>query len=268
MSPKAILLSKLYFLFMQDLFSIKFANGLTAKALYPQANADLTLTLEQLGLSSPRPVIVVVGGASKLSEVDRERLRSLFLTVLAPLAESLNAYVVDGGTDAGIMQMMGEARYQTGGTFPLIGVTAVGLATLPNQPPPAEDACALEPHHTHFVLVPGSQWGDESAWIAAIASTLSGFCPSVTVLINGGEITWKDAQESVKAKHPIVAISGSGRTADILVAALNGTVEDDRAPALVDSGLLQAVDLDNPKALDRVLKQIVATCSEASSLNL
>lgn len=132
------------------------------------------------------------------------------------------------------------------------------MATLPNQPPPAEDACALEPHHTHFVLVPGSQWGDESAWIAQIPTVLSGGLPSVTVLINGGEITWKDAQESVKAKHPIVAIAGSGRTADILVAALNGTVEDDRAPAVVDSGLLQAVDLDNPKALDGVLTSILA----------
>ncbi|MEZ2320484.1 MAG: hypothetical protein ACBR15_15935 [Microcoleus sp.] len=243
---------------MQESFSIEFSNGQTAKALYPQANADLTLTLEQLGLSSPRPVIVVVGGASKLSEVDRERLRSLFLTVLAPLAESLNAYVVDGGTDAGIMQMMGETRYQTGGTFPLIGVTCVGLATLPNQPPPAEDACALEPHHTHFVLVPGSQWGDESAWIAQIASVLSGGLSSVTVLINGGEITWKDAAESVEAQRPIVAIAGSGRTADILVAALNGTVTDDRACALVDSGLLQAVDLDNPKALDGVLISMLA----------
>lgn len=253
---------------MQESFSIEFSNGLTAKALYSEANADLTLTLEQLGLSSPRPVIVVVGGASKLSPVDRERLRSLFLTVLAALAESLNACVVDGGTDAGVMQMMGEARSQMGGTFPLIGVTCVGLATLPNQPPPAEDACGLEPYHTHFILVPGSQWGDESAWMAQIGSVLSGGLPSVTILINGGEITWKDAAESVEAQRPIVAIAGSGRTADILVAALNGTVKDERASALVDSGLLQAVDLDNPKALNRVLKQIVATGSGASSLNL
>lgn len=253
---------------MQESFSIEFSNGLTAKALYPQAHADLTLTLEQLGLSSPRPVIVVVGGASKLSEVDRERLRSLFLTVLAPLAESLNAYVVDGGTDAGVMQMMGEARSHIGATFPLIGVTCVGLATLPNQPPPAEDACALEPYHTHFLLVPGSEWGDESAWMAQVGSVLSGGLPSVTILINGGEITWKDAAQSVEAQRPIVAIAGSGRTADILVAALHGRVKDDRACPLVDSGLLQAVDLDNPKALDRVLKQIVATCSGGSSLNL
>jgi SLOG in TRPM, prokaryote len=242
---------------MQEPFSIEFSNGLMAEALYPQTKADLTVTVERLGLNSPRPVIVVVGGASKISDADRERLRSLFLLVLAPLAESFNACVVDGGTDAGVMQMMGEARSKIGGTFPLIGVTSVALATLPNQPPPAEDACSLEPHHTHFVLVPGSQWGDESPWMAGLASTLSGGFLSVTVLMNGGEVTWKDAAESVAAKRPIVAIAGSGRTADILVAALNGTIQDDRALPLLESGLLQSVDLNDSEKLDRVLKQIL-----------
>lgn len=242
---------------MQKPFLIEFANGLTAQALYPQANADLSVTLAQLELNSPHPVLLVVGGASYLSEADRERLRSLFINVLAPLAESLNAYVVDGGTDAGVMQMMGQARSKIGATFPLIGVTCVGLATLPNQTPPAEDASVLEPHHTHFLLVPGSQWGDESPWMAGLASTLSGDCPSVTVLMNGGEITWKDAAESVAAKHPIVVVAGSGRTADILVAALNGTVKDDRALALVASGLLQAVNLEDSQKFARVLKQIL-----------
>jgi SLOG in TRPM, prokaryote len=243
---------------MQEPFSIEFPNGLTAKALHLPPNADLAATLESWELPNPRPTIAIVGGASKISEADRERLRSLFLQVLAPLAESLNACVVDGGTDAGVMQMMGEARWKTGATFPLIGVAPVGLAILPNQEAATEDAAPLEPHHTHFLLVPGSQWGDESAWIAEVASTLSGSCASVTVLINGGEITWRDAQESVAANRSIVVIAGSGRTADILVAALNGTVNDDRAPALVESGLLQAVDLEDAEKLARVLKQILA----------
>lgn len=250
---------------MQHPVSIEFESGLTAKAFYPQAdNADTALesalecALKCLGLKSPRPVLVVVGGASLLSDAARERLRSLFLDVLAPLAESLNACVVDGGTDAGVMQMMGQARYKIGATFPLIGVTSVGLATLPDREPPAEDACPLEPHHTHFLIVPGSQWGDESPWMAKLASTLSGPAPAVTVLINGGQITWVDAARSVDAKLPVVVVAGSGRTADILAAALNGNVTDDRAEALIESGLLQAVDLEDSDKLFRVLKQILA----------
>ena len=242
---------------MQHPVSIEFESGPTAKALYPQANTDLESALELLGLKSPRPVLVVVGGASLLSDAARERLRSLFLDVLAPLAESLNACVVDGGTDAGVMQMMGQARHKIGATFPLIGVIPAGLATLPNQEPPAADAAPLEPNHTHFFLVPGCQWGDESPSIAAIAQTLSGSSPAVTVLINGGQITWVDAAQSVAAKQPVVVVAGSGRTADILAAALNGNVTDDRAPALIESGLLQAVDLHAPETLERVVKQIL-----------
>ena len=242
---------------MQHPVSIEFESGLTAKAFYPQANTDLESALELLGLKSPRLVLVVVGGASLLSDAARERLRSLFLDVLAPLAESLNACVVDGGTDAGVMQMMGQARHKIGATFPLIGVIPAGLATLPNQEPPAADAAPLEPNHTHFFLVPGCQWGDESPSIAAIAQTLSGSSPAVTVLINGGQITWVDAAQSVAAKQPVVVVAGSGRTADILAAALNGNVTDDRAPALIESGLLQAVDLHAPETLERVVKQIL-----------
>jgi SLOG in TRPM, prokaryote len=153
--------------------------------------------------------------------------------------------------------MMGEARWKTAATFPLIGVAPVGLATLPNQEATDNDASPLEPQHTHFLLVPGSQWGDESVWIAEIASALSGGYPSVTILMNGGEITWRDAEQSVAAKRSIVAIAGSGRTADILVAALKGTVKDDRAPALVASGLLQSVDLDDSEKLARVLEHLL-----------
>lgn len=246
---------------MQEPFSIEFANGLTAKALHLPPDADLAATLESWELPNPRPAIAIVGGASKISQDDLERLRSLFLHILAPLAESLNACVVDGGTDAGVMQMMGEARWKTGATFPLIGVAPVGLATLPTQEAAAEDAAPLEPHHTHFLLVPGSQWGDESPWIAATASHLSRGLPSVTVLINGGEITWTDAQCSVAEKRSIVAIAGSGRTADILVAALNGTVNDDRALTILASGLLQAVDLEDSEKLARTLEQILTNKS-------
>lgn len=242
--------------------SIEFSNGLVAKAVYPASPEDISATLAQLKLKHPSPTMVIVGGASKISEADRERLRSLFVHVLAPLAESLNACVIDGGTDAGVMQMMGEARQKMGATFPLVGVAPVGLAVLPNQAATIEDASPLEPHHTHLLLIPGCQWGDESPWMAEVASQISQGLPSVTVLINGGEVTWKDAASSVDAKRSIVAIAGSGRTADILVAALQGTVTDDRALPILKSGLLQSVDLKDSHKLENVLKKIMTKISK------
>ncbi len=63
---------------------------------------------ELLGLSA-RPVLVVVGGASGMPD-ESPGLSTLFDDVLAPLVEKAGATVVDGGTDEGVMRLMGAAR--------------------------------------------------------------------------------------------------------------------------------------------------------------
>ncbi|MBD1860075.1 MULTISPECIES: hypothetical protein [Trichocoleus] len=227
---------------MEKPFKIAISNGLMAPAIQVQSLEDLPAAMRELALHSPCPILVIVGGASRMSEADLARLRALFVKVLAPLAEELGASVVDGGTDAGVMQMMGQARAETAATFPLIGVTPVGKVALPDRIS-ASKVTALEPNHTHFVLVPGSNWGDESPWLAHIASVLANGAPSVTVLVNGGEIAWKDVSENLKANRPLLAIAGSGRLADTLAGELRGEATDERARELVASGLVRAIDL-------------------------
>jgi hypothetical protein len=241
---------------MQALSQISFPDGTIATAQYPQTTRDLKPLLGAIGLKLPRPVIVLVGGASGLRHYHIARLHHLFVKVLAPLAERLGAVVVDGGTDCGIMSMMGIARSQTRSRFPLLGVAPVGVISLPGEAAPAPDAAPLEPNHTHFLLVPGSTWGDDSPWIANTATTIAQGMPSITVLINGGEVTWQDATASIKADRPIVAIAGSGRTADVLAAALQGDVTDPRASAIVTSNLLQAVSLEQPDTLSATIQQM------------
>jgi hypothetical protein len=181
----------------------------------------------------------------------------LFVKVLAPLAEELGASVVDGGTDVGVMQMMGQSRAEIAATFPLIGVTPVGKVALPDQIPSSSKLTALEPHHTHFVLIPGSNWGDESPWLARVASVLANGAPSVTVLVNGGEIAWKDVSENLKANRPLLVIAGSGRLADTLAATLRGEATDERAKELVASGLVQAIDLtESFDSLTRLINEM------------
>jgi hypothetical protein len=242
---------------MQEPFAIRFLGGATALVLRVEETATPSAVLRKLGFQGSRPVIVLVGGASGLRHFHVARLNALFVNILAPLAEALGAVVVDGGTDAGVMEMMGRARNKTRSTFPLLGVAPVGLATLPGDLTPVPDSAPLEPNHTHFALIPGSQWGDESLWIAQIASALAEGAPSVTVLINGGEITWKDAAASVQVGRPIVAIAGSGRAADTLVAALKGTITDNRAEAILASGLLYASALENLNHLQTVIQDLL-----------
>ena len=221
-------------------FTIHFTNNRTARAIQVRYEDELATALIELGLGW-RPTFVVVGGAARLDRSRTAKIYHLFHDALAPLAQEWDAYVVDGATDSGVIQMMGTAREETAATFPLVGVAAIGTValTMPSQ----HDAFPLEPNHTHFILVPGDKWGDESRWIARVASRLAASQPSVTVLINGGEVTYQDAAHSVEHDRPVIVVAGSGRTADLLAAAIRGEPSEERAQRLVQTGLLSAIDL-------------------------
>jgi hypothetical protein len=246
---------------------LTFPGGQTARLVRAADLDGLPDALAALGLASPRPVMVLVGGAGSLSLAGEAAspLRELF-HVLAEVAGAAGAAVVDGGTDAGVMAFMGQAHAEIGATFPLLGVAAEGTVDLPPPPllvgegtedltpPPllrgegTEDLTpppllrgeghidlppspllrgegkggrggrgeVLEPHHTHFLLVPGDRWGDESPWIARVATLLAGEAPSVTVLVHGGEISRQDVAHSLAAGRPVLVIAGTGRLADEL----------------------------------------------------
>jgi len=244
---------------MEPGFTLDFGHRRTARVIQPQTEADLSDAFTFLELPKARPVLVVIGGASRLSRSDQRLVRSLFIKVLVPLARALNAIVIDGGTDVGIMQMMGRARYTRRARFPLLGIAPIGCVALPEQPLLNDDMAPLEPHHTHFLLVPGYAWGDESSWIARVASMLAEEKPSVTILINGGEISWLDAEKNVEEGRPLIAIAGSGRTADALATALEGNGVDERAQHIIDSGLLQAIELESSDRLAEVIQQILSS---------
>ena len=78
----------------------------------------------------------------------------------------------------------------------------------------------------------------------------------MTILINGGSVTVKDAYASVNAGREVVIVAGSGRVADDIVEALRykvvegKTTDDPRIAKLVDKSdeLLTAIDLDNRPA--------------------
>ena len=227
---------------MKQVNRLTFPNGHQATTVQFRRGEGLDATLKKLDLACPCPTLVLVGGASGCTPETMERLRSLFTEILAPFAQAYPLLVIDGGTDAGVMQLMGQARHTIEGTFPLLGIAAIGNIILPDLPPPI-DGAHLEPHHTHFLLVPGAIWGDEAPWIARVATALSVTQPSLTILVNGGKIAWQDVENSVREQRSVLVVGGSGRTADVLAQAVWGDRSNDRANRLVDSGLLHAIDL-------------------------
>jgi hypothetical protein len=222
---------------------LTFKNRSTAWLVDLQNDESVAVALGQV-LSIPRKTLVVVGGANGLSNKDLHRLETLFTEVICPFAETHGLVVVDGGTDCGVMRLMGQSRLKTGSTFPLLGVVVKSMTYFPGDTPTNPDQAPLELNHSHFVMVPGDEWGDESNWIARVADTVAGDMASVTLLVNGGEIALhQDVPNSLRRHRPVLVMAGSGRAADTLAAALNGTQTNHQLASIIDTGLVQAVQL-------------------------
>jgi SLOG in TRPM, prokaryote len=239
--------------------TLTFSNDKTALAIRVQSVGGLAETLVNAGLPQNRPTLVLVGGASQLSEEDFQQVQSMVTEAIAPVVQKWQAVVVDGGTDVGVMRLMGQARAELDETFVLVGVCPEAMVTLPGKEraDTEKESVVLEPHHTHFVLTSGDRWGAESETLAKVATAIAGEQPSVTVLINGGEITWQDAAWNVKEGRSLIVVEGTGRTADVLAAAMVGDGQDERAVALVRSGLVRKVALaDGSGALVRIIEEL------------
>ena len=175
---------------------------------------ELPEALSRLGLALTRPVLVLVGGASGLDTAVADRLLVLFRDRLVPLLDQLGAAVLDGGTDAGVMALMGQARRAAGARFPLVGVAARGTVRMPGEPMSA--GAALEPNHSHWLLVPGGSWGDEIPWMNAAAVLLGAGHGSATLVAAGGRITKLDVDASLEQGRATLLLAGSGGTADAI----------------------------------------------------
>jgi hypothetical protein len=187
--------------------------------VFPDERSKLTQAISELGLNDQYPVIVLIGG-----EIDKKQatVTQQAMQAISRAAEDMSAVVICGGTDLGVMAEIGQIRSQKGYKFPLIGITPEELVTWPGGPHNVKflwlgrQRWQLEPHYSHFILVPGSRFGDETSWIGDAATILSEGHPSVTILINGGEVSRKDIDLSLENGRPVIALSRTGRLADEL----------------------------------------------------
>lgn len=186
---------------------ISLKRGVTVEGANITADQEIQEALTELGIPRPNPVIVLVGGASGIGWLDKFPMRKA-IGIVARLAEETQSVVVDGGTQAGIMQEIGTQRSRNRFSFPLIGIVFDSLLM-------QEKAHSiLDPNHTHFFLVPGQDWGDESAWISKIATAIAGEKNSITILVNGGNISKTDVEYSLLENRPTFVMRGTGRMAD------------------------------------------------------
>jgi hypothetical protein len=190
-----------------------------AVCVFPNLQADLEKTISTLDLNDGYPVIVLIGG----DILERQAtITSEAIQTIAKVAEEMSALVICGGTDMGVMAEIGQTRKKNNYKFPLVGIALKALVTWSEGPQDrhflwwGKKRWKLAEHYTHFILAPGSEFGDESPWIIDAATLLSKNHRSVTILINGGDISRKDIELSIKNGRPVIAMGGTGRLANDL----------------------------------------------------
>jgi CBS domain-containing protein len=203
---------------------ISLKRGVTIRAANISNDTEIQEAITGLEIPHPKNTIVLVGGAGGIGFLDKFPMRKA-VGIVAKLAQETRSVVVDGGTQAGIMTEIGIQRKKNKYTFPLVGVVFDALLMK------EEPASILDVNHTHFFLIPGDNWGDESSWISKIATVITGEHRSITVLVNGGNISRSDVEYSLLANRPTFVMRGTGRMADEITITKNVVaVEVSRRP--------------------------------------
>jgi hypothetical protein len=195
---------------------IRFPNGNQPQAIIPPAGTRPADLLQALGIQQPNAVILIASGASKMDEQVSLNLSQLCTYGIAPVAASLKALIIDGGTQAGVMAIIGQAVAAQQQRPTLLGIAPVGRVAYPGKATKmlGNEGVSLDPNHSHYILVESNEWGGETETMYDLAKLLSRSCPSVAILMNGGPIAKTEVLHNVRQQRPIIVIEGSGRLAD------------------------------------------------------
>lgn len=198
---------------------------------------EITRLIEDLR-SRADAFVFLSGGASNMKESDLAALLDLFRCFEMLSAQGLRFAVGDGGTNAGVMEAAGRARAASGNAFPLLGVSPAPEVGVDGR----SGSTAIEENHSHILTVTNmpwreaqkkrgwepswGYWGSETEAMYEVFGRLSAGRPSVAIVANGGDITLDEVEQNLRQRRRILVISGSGRAADAIVSALEGTSAD------------------------------------------
>jgi hypothetical protein len=210
----------------------------------------LTLLCETWGLPRPPVLISVTGAAGSLEMKGKDR--AIFKRGLREAARRTQAWIVTGGTNSGVMSMVGSMVAETDEDTPhnTVCLGVVPWGAVHRHESLAEKGsgkvylyedfevrkgkhAALDPNHSHFLFVDdGSAAEDKRCWGAEIptrAALENELCqeddssksefddvlntPMVLVVVGGGPGTLDTIIASLKNERPVVILADSGGVA-------------------------------------------------------
>ena len=196
--------------------TIQFPSGSQAYLVTPAAGTPAADILKELGIEQPEALFLIFGGAAGVKKKLEPGLIQLFSRCIARLAAKREAMIIDGGTHAGIMELMGRGVADRERRSILLGVAPAGRVTYPGGPAEGsiENGASLDHNHSHFVLADCDDWGCEDAVMFDLAKALAQEIPVLTILVNGGQNSKNEVLLSVRQGWPVVVIEKTGRLAD------------------------------------------------------
>ncbi|XP_040842632.1 transient receptor potential cation channel subfamily M member 2 isoform X2 [Ochotona curzoniae] len=207
------------------------------------------LMTQHWGLDIPNLLISVTGGAKNFNM--KPRLKSLFRRGLVKVAQTTGAWIITGGSHAGVMKQVGEAvrDFSTSSSYKAGEVITIGVATwgaVHNRQSlinvkgcfPAEytmdeegqgSLTCLDSNHSHFILVDDGTHGRYGVEIP-LRTKLEKYIseqrkerggvdikiPIVCVVLEGGPGTLNTIYNAITNGTPCVVVEGSGRVADVI----------------------------------------------------
>jgi hypothetical protein len=236
--------------------------GRSVVSVFAPADVSGDEAVAALALPRPRGLIVLNGGTIEVSPELGSVLRRSLGDGIARVAIDERLTVVTGGTDAGIFSLFGQALDDER-TAPCIGVVPAGRITWPGQAFPTgrgpgdEELVSLEPHHSHFLLVTGEDWGVETKAMLELSEALSVDCSSLAVLAGGGAGARREVLGHVRAGRGVIVLAGTGRFADELAGVLaRRHAADPETAEIVATDLVMVVDgvADEPSGLADIVR--------------
>ncbi|XP_041117862.1 transient receptor potential cation channel subfamily M member 2-like isoform X2 [Polyodon spathula] len=217
------------------------------------------LMRDHWGLNVPNLLISVTGGAKNFHM--KPRLKNMFRRGLIKVARSTGAWIVTGGSHAGVMKHVGEAvrDYTMSSSSKEGKIVAIGIATwgivhnskclvssegkFPAKYTLDEESqgrlSCLDNNHSHFILVDNGTHGTYGVEIAlrgklekfiseqTLGCTDHGIkIPVVCVVLEGGPGTLDTIYSAVMNGTPCVVMEGSGRVADVIAQVANLPVSE------------------------------------------
>ncbi|XP_062832545.1 transient receptor potential cation channel subfamily M member 2 isoform X1 [Anolis carolinensis] len=211
------------------------------------------LMTQHWGLEIPNLLISVTGGAKNFTM--KLRLKNIFRRGLVKVAQTTGAWIITGGSHAGVMKQVGEAVRDFSMSSSFKGeIVTIGIATWgtvynrsslmsPMGSFPAEyvmdeetqgNLSCLNNNHTHFILVDDGTHGKYGVEIP-LRTRLEKFIseqtkvkggvaikiPIVCVVLEGGPGTLDTIYNAITNGTPCVIVEGSGRVADVIAHVAN-----------------------------------------------